>query len=268
MANSHTTPIQIGFGINTQGFFSYEDPANLQTLVIFVHGFGGNSIGTWDGFPALSVSDNSFRFCDIVYYGYDTFKGQAGDHAAELYAFINSVINPLKNKILPANQNLKERKYARLILVAHSLGAILARQAQLLGEIANKEWVLNSQLALFAPAHHGAEVVPLAKEALSGILGFMAIFAKFRFPILTDLSADDDGIIKSIKAQTEKLQDAGKGDFSKAKLVVYAKGDLVVKSYPYLQDAPPHVIHGVSHTSVCKPNNQFLTPLELLKQII
>lgn len=265
MATNHTTSIEIKNGNNTQGFFSFAPPNNL---IIFVHGFGGSSLSTWHSFPSMLLFDDKFKESDIIFYGYNTFDGQAGDHAANLYHFSNLCIKPLSNKILPKLQNLPEREYKRIIYVAHSLGAILVRQCQLLAKIDNQPWVENSEIALYAPAHHGVAVISLVMESLPGLSGLLGLFAKFRFPILNDLDAKDDGILKHIKSQTEKLQNEGKGEFTKAKLVVYAQGDKVVRNYHYLLDKPSEVVQGATHTSVCKPKNDFSTPLDLLKLVI
>lgn len=265
MAINHTTSVEIKYGVNTQGYFSFEEPDNL---IVFVHGFGGSSLRTWNNFPAILLFDDHFKKSDIIYYGYDTFNGQAGDHAAELYHFLSLSVKPLQNSILPVLQNLPERDYNRIILVAHSLGAVLVRQAQLLAYIAGQNWVDKSEIALFAPAHHGAEVISLAMQALPGLSALLGVFAKFRFPILTDLDANDDGILNAIKSQTEALQNAGSGNFTKAKLVVYSKGDKVVKSFQYLLDEPAVVIPKTTHISVCKPKDTYIMPVELLKQII
>jgi alpha-beta hydrolase superfamily lysophospholipase len=253
------------YGVNTQGYFSFEEPTNL---IIFVHGFGGNALSTWNNFPEILLFDDHFKNSDIIFYGYDTFKGQAGDHAAELYHFINEAIKPLTKNILPKLQNLPERTYERIILVAHSLGAVLVRQAQLHGYIDNKDWVSKSEIALYAPAHNGAEIISLAMQALPGLSGLLGIFAKFRFPILTDLDTKDDGILNAIKQQTEKLQSAGKGDFTKARLVVFSKGDKVVKNVQYLFDKAAEVIPNTTHVSVCKPKENFTQPVDFLKSII
>jgi pimeloyl-ACP methyl ester carboxylesterase len=265
MATNHTAQIAIKHGVESQGFFSYENP---KILLLFVHGFGGNALTTWNKFPSLLLVEDQFKNADIIFYGYDTFKGQAGEHAAELYHFINAAMTPLQSKILPPGQGLPERIYDRIIMVAHSLGAVLVRQAQLLAHIANKPWVAKSEIALFAPAHHGANVIPLATQALTGIGGLLGIFAKFQFPILSDLAADDDGILKAIKAQTEALQNQGKGEFTKAKLVVYAKGDKVVRDYQYLLDAPPVVVQDTNHIAICKPTDAMHQSIAYLKSVI
>ncbi len=265
MAAHHTHPIDIDNGIDTDAFFSY---STAEVLIIFIHGFGGKSTATWNNFPHYLISEDTFQHCDIYFYGYDTFKGQAGDHAAELYDFIDLASTPLKNGFLPATLNLPERAYKRILLVAHSLGAVLARQVQVLATTAKKDWVHKSELALFAPAHHGAEVVSLAKESLSGIFGLIGIIARYKYPVLTDLDANDEGILKELKETIEKLQDKGEANYTKARLVVYAKNDKVVRNFPYLQDAPPKVVTDASHTSVCKPNDAFMNPFQLLKSIL
>lgn len=265
MAANHTVSIEIKHGVNTQGYFSFEKPNNL---IVFVHGFGGDALGTWNNFPAILLFDDHFKNSDIIYYGYDTFNGQAGDHAAELYHFINLAIAPLQNKILPISQNLDERVYSRIILVAHSLGAVLARQAQLLAYIDNKKWVNQSEMVLYAPAHNGAEIISLAMHSLPGLAGLLGLLGKFKYPILNDLDSKDDGILKAIKKQTEALQNSGQGNFTKATLVVYAKGDKIVKSFQYLLDKPAEVIANTSHVSICKPTESFNIPVELLKQVI
>lgn len=265
MSKHHTASIELKHGDNSQGFFSFEAPDNL---LFFVHGFGGNATGTWNEFPSALTFDDHFSQTDIVFYGYDTFGGQANDHATQLYHFMNKMVQPLANGILPAQQQLPERNYKRILLVAHSLGAILVRQAQLLAEIDNKDWVQKSELALFAPAHHGAAVVSLATQALPGLLSLLGLFARFRFPILNDLDPEKEGIIQSIRSATEKLQDANKGDFTRARLVVHAKGDKVVKNIQYLADKPAAIIEDSSHISVCKPSAKYNEPIHYIKSIL
>lgn len=264
--SNHTINIGIKqHGLNSQGFFSYSEPNNL---IVFVHGFGGTSIGTWNNFPNYITSESEFANSDIIFYGYDTFKGQAGDHSAQLFKFLNLLENPLANHILPIEQGLPERNYSKIILVAHSLGAILTRQALIFAINENRSWADKVSLALFAPAHHGASIVHLAMQALPGLTGLLGIFAKLRYPILNDLDHTEEGIIHSIKETTQELQNQNKGDCTKAKLVVYAMGDNVVRNFQYLNDITPDVLEETSHVSVCKPKRGFTKPLDLLKAII
>jgi pimeloyl-ACP methyl ester carboxylesterase len=264
MSSNHTVPIEISEGDRTQGFFAFETP---DTLVVFVHGFGGSALGTWNNFPSILLPDDAFRNSDIVFYGYDTFNGQAGEHAAQLYHSLNRLVTPLASGALPANQNLPERSYDRILLVAHSLGAVLARQAQLLAHIDGAAWVERSELALFAPAHHGVNVISLAMQALPGLGGLLGIFAKFRFPILSDLDATEDGILKRLEERTNELQSQGLAGFSRARLVVYAKGDKVVRDIQYGGDKPPKVVLGTTHIGVCKPTDAARYAFDYVKEL-
>lgn len=169
---------------------------------------------------------------------------------------------------MPIEQGLPERNYNKIILVAHSLGAILARQALIFAVNQNKPWADKVTLALFAPAHHGANIIHLAMQALPGLTGLIGIFAKLRYPILSDLDNTEDGIIHYIKEKTHEFQSQNIGDCTKAKLVVYAMGDKVVRNIPYLNDIAPTVLNSTSHVSVCKPKSNFIEPLNLLKSII
>ncbi len=263
--NNHTISVAIKFGSNSQGFFSYNEP---KQLIVFIHGFGGNSIGTWNNFPSFLLSDSKFSNTDIVFYGYETLKGQAGDHAGQFYDFLNKLQTPLSNNILPKEQNLPERNYSKVVIVAHSLGAILTRQTLLLAEIDSKEWADKVVMGLFAPAHNGANIINLAMQTLNGLSGILGVFAKFRYPILSDLDNHEQGIIHDIKSKTELLQNQGKAEYTKAKLVVYAMGDKVVRNIQYLNDTPAVIISPASHISVCKPTNDFKNPIELLKSIL
>lgn len=265
MNTNHTTSCGIKHGLNTQAFFSYEEPKNL---IVFVHGFGGNATGTWHNFLSLILFDDHFKKTDVIFYGYDTFKGQAGDHSAQLYDFLNLMERPGDSQILPPQQNLPERNYQSILLVAHSLGAVLVRQAQLLASTENKSWVEKSSLALFAPAHNGAEIILLAMQSLPGLFSLLGIFAKFKYPILNDLSPTDEGILKHIREHTRDLQNSNKGDFSKARLVVHAKGDKIIKSFQYLLDTPSKTIENSNHTKVCKPNQAYFEPLDYIKSIV
>lgn len=263
--NNHTISVEIKHGSDSQGFFSYN---KAEVLIVFVHGFGGNSLSTWNNFPSFLLSDSKFSNSDLIFYGYETFKGQAGDHAGQLYNFMNQLQTPLSNNILPKEQNLPERNYSKIVLLAHSLGAIITRQTLLLAEIDNKDWVNKVVMGLFAPAHNGANIINLAMQALPGLSGLLGVFAKLRYPILSDLDNHEEGIIQDIKSKTEFLQNQGKAEYTKAKFVVYAMGDKVVRNIQYLNDKPPVVISPASHITICKPTEDFKAPIELLKSIL
>lgn len=264
----HSTIISIKYGSNTHGFFSFQEP---KTLLIFVHGFMGQAIPTWKDFPSMIIGDSSFAETDIIFYGYKTLDGQAADHALDLYHFLKKLQCPLLHGILPLNQNLPERSYDKIVVVAHSLGAILIRQALLIASKSNedKNWLEKVKMALFAPAHNGANLIHLLHSSFSGLRILISLLAIFKYPIINDLDHTiANGIINLTREESKALLDAGSGEFTKAKIVVFAQGDKVVQNIPYLQDTTPIKVRNKSHTTVCKPNFEFTVPLDLVKSLI
>ncbi|HWY37722.1 MAG TPA: hypothetical protein VNY73_04135 [Bacteroidia bacterium] len=265
MATNHTTSIEIKDGINSQEYFAFEQP---NKLIVFVHGFGGGAISTWNNFSSMLLMDNDFAKSDIIFYGYDTLKGQAGDHSAEFYHFLEKALAPVANDLLPPGQQLNERNYDSILIIAHSLGSVIVRQALLLANTDKKKWVAKTSMALFAPAHIGANVISLAMEALPGLWNLVGVFARYKYPILNDLNPKESEILKIIKEKSAKLQESDAGEFTKAKLVVYAKGDKVVKNVQYLEDKPAEVMQNKTHTTVCKPTEEYKNPVIFIKQLI
>ena len=100
------------------------------TLVVFVHGFGGSAAGTWAHFPSLLVGRDDCKGIDLVYFGYESKKGQAYTPSGALFDFLDELIlNPAEiyNWSSPSNTPREETfKYRRVFPVAHSLGAIIS----------------------------------------------------------------------------------------------------------------------------------------------
>lgn len=265
--NYHYAPTPIdNFGKNSMGQFSY---LAASTLIVFIHGFQGSSLATWNFFPNLTREDDAYKNADILYFGYDTLSGQVSEHAIELYRFLDCCISPLGNGFMPFELWDQERSYKRIILVAHSLGAILARQAQLFAYDEKKEWVNMTTLALFAPAHNGAYILSLLDSIKTSALSTLLLVVKYRFPILRDLDINNSNAIwRTIRDKTEKLLQKERIDFPKAKLVVFAHGDRVVKNESYLSDAIPQYIKYSNHISVCKPSKKNMQPYIMLKKVI
>ena len=74
----HSPPVFLPEGKSSTAFYSLSGP---KRLVVFVHGFSGVSLGTWNNFAAIMQSDSSFADCDLLFYGYDSLKGQAYAHS-------------------------------------------------------------------------------------------------------------------------------------------------------------------------------------------
>lgn len=262
---NHTVAVNIKYGEGTQALFAFTSP---KDLIVFIHGFGGDSIGTWNGFPALLTQSDTFSKQDIIFYGYKSLETQAGNHAESFKDFLKLSVAPLANKLLPKNQNLPERNYQRIILVAHSLGAVVVRHALLSAYKDGENWISKTRMVLFAPAHKGAKVQKLAKEALTGWFGLINLFASYNYPILGDLEPGSK-ILEDLETETNELLDKNAGDFTKAKKVIWGTKDKVVNNVRFYLDASPVQIDK-GHTGVCKPDadDDFMSPIDILKEIL
>jgi hypothetical protein len=264
MPSFHTVNIPVRHGENSQVFFAYDSPENV---IIFVHGFNGEALGTWNDFPARLTTDPYFRKSDFFFYGYESLKHTAAYSATEFKNFVDAVNEPLFSGILPSSQKLPERVYKRFILVAHSLGSIVVRQALLMAHRNKDSWVNRTQMVLFAPAHKGARVQRLASELLDSWLGIIPFFVGYKYPVYTDLEPGSP-IIKDIEIRSKELITQNKGDFTIAKVVAWAENDKVVEQVVFCNDPNPILIPNRGHSSVCKPNEAYKRPIEILKEVL
>jgi len=263
---SHTPPIFIDHGKNTVGYFTTANPENL---ILFVHGFNGSAIDTWNEFPALIKDNAAYANSDVVFYGYESLKGQANNNALRFYNFLKVVAEENTTRLgYPRKKLPSNFRYTKIIIVAHSLGTIIVRRALLNAKAENKVWLANSKMILFAPAHRGAriqnpiiETLPVLGKIIAG-LGLIAI------PVLEDLRPNSQTITNLIN-DTQNLLLQGVGDFTIAHTVVWADNDIVVENEPFCQDPVAVLVDNKSHTKVCKPvRPNFLTPFEIVTQAL
>ena len=264
MQDYHTIPFDLNAGNKSQGFFAYEDP---DTLVIFVHGFKGSAIGTWNDFPEAIVNNAAFSKSDFIFYGYSTLKASTTFHSSEFEEFLEKSIKPRKNNIFSDSQGLNEREYSKVILVAHSLGALIVRQALVTACKKNHDWVDKISLLLFAPAHTGARVQSLVREILTGMIGIIPSLTKYRYPVYEDLETGSIFLTNLIE-ETKRLLPDKKFQCNIAKKVICGERDRVVSQVKFCDDPDPERVYHKGHINICKPNEVYVKPVELLLDVI
>ncbi|HET9767363.1 MAG TPA: alpha/beta fold hydrolase [Thermoanaerobaculia bacterium] len=252
--------------------------APAGTAIVFVHGFNGNSLETWNNFPALLCGRPSCVGCDLFFYGYDSLRTAATVSAALLRGFLQRLWNhpaALANALLdPAAARPDGLAYRRLILVAHSLGSVVARQAMIDGlrERPADAWAESSRLVLFAPAHKGADIMPLAVESLTGLpvigayLESVFPMLKYRYPVLTDLEPGS-ATLEQLERQARELLAAGR-DQMRAARVVRGELDRIVRQLDFGDDPPAEVVVEKGHSDVCKPSLTYERPLTVVEGAI
>lgn len=241
--------------------------------VVFVHGFGGEAQGTWDQFASLLPHQPQARGRDLFFFGYDSLAQQAPISAAEFRDFLVDLwTDPVTKLIQPSLQDARRAdpafRYQHVTLVAHSLGAIVVREALVQAALEDPphDWVHHVSLVLFAPAHTGARAAQLGQELL-GVLP-ASIESLIRggtysaIPVLMDLEPGSE-TLKALAAGTQDLLDKGYTSL-RAKVVVMGTKDQVVHSVRFCADPGPRRAEGLGHIGVCKPDQRYTAPLGYL----
>lgn len=281
MSQFHHLPVELPqqYGRRSRAYWAV---AHASRAVIFVHGFNGDPVSTWPRFPALLTTTKDSADCDIVFFGYDGLRAQSNTSAGLLAGFLSRYLRGpghLLAQTRPGTARRANFAYERIVVVAHSLGAVVTRLALLQLHAAPKppQWLSRVRLVFMAPAHNGAYAALLAGLVLSGkalsLPGLVASLVKYQYPLLQELEPGSV-ILKDLHARTKqalkKVPAPGDGgDYLRAHRVVWAENELVVLNKQFLEDLQPTVnAIGKSHTAVCKPDTRadtsFATLLDAL----
>ena len=260
---NHTPPIFINHGKNTIGYFTTFNPENL---IIFVHGFNGSAIDTWNDFPALIKETSKYENSDVIFYGYESLKGQASNNSLRFYNFLQVIAEGNTNRFgYPRNH---KTTYQKILIVAHSLGSIVVRRALLNAYAERRRWLSITQMILFAPAHRGARIQNLLTESLPTIAKIFAGLGFITIPVLDDLRPGSQTIVNLIE-ETENLLNKNQGDFAIAHKVIWANNEIVVHNERFCQDPIAVLIDNKTHTKVCKPiKPNYLRPFEIVTEAL
>src|SRR6185295_18449640 len=121
-ASSMPTSTWSGFGYTGKHQNAPLLMANKSSLLLFVHGLGGDAIGTWRGFPELINRDGelSSRF-DVGFFQFPTSLVRLP--FSKKFPRIQTLASALKTQI-----NNTFNGYQSIKLVCHSLGGLIARR--------------------------------------------------------------------------------------------------------------------------------------------
>jgi pimeloyl-ACP methyl ester carboxylesterase len=243
--------------------------------LVFVHGFRGSATGTWPIFPSMLREESKCAGWDFVFYGYDGAKTRATNSAHFLKEFLDLLFRDPLSIINPALAGKPQRPagfaYQRIVIVAHSLGAVVGRQALLNAHLDKKTWVPQTALILFAPAHMGASIVSLVTEMVGGfqvgLLAGAAFLLKLRWKVLRDLEPDSK-TLQTLLENTKSELRKGNARHLQALRVVHAAGEGVVETVRFAEDPPHEAWEDVSHGGICKPNYEFPEPVRFVVDAI
>jgi pimeloyl-ACP methyl ester carboxylesterase len=146
-AGTHYLRAIAGEFAGSYALLSEADDPVPDTAVVFVHGFWGDSEGTWLHFQWMvdTYADQHpwWRGCDLYFYDYPSFSDAILTSAHRLLKFLDGVfpspplgllmVNVLSaaGSIYGPQARLPQREYKRLVLIGHSQGALVIRRAVL-----------------------------------------------------------------------------------------------------------------------------------------
>jgi len=234
-----------------------------ESLILFVHGFRGKGTKTWGKAAGRLLADDRFAGCDLLFYDYSCRGRQVQRLALDIMGICDAAESNPVSIVANAGFTLVRKpdfRYKSLLLVCHSLGALLARRAMIDAVNSGQAWPGRTRLLLFAPAHMGARVKELLHMTLAPIpLPLEALF-RTAYPCLSELEQDST-TLKALSAQTEQL--LPRTPTMTAWGVVIADIEQVVETTPFLSDPPPFPpVDGTNHVSVCKADDGNQDPLE------
>ena len=254
-----------------EGWIIYLAHQQPRRLVVFVHGFHGGPLGTWQEFPQSNSA--WWKESDMLFVAYDsatlTIAGVAELIRDELPKFYPGIRHDL---LVSGNVRLREDgdlAYEELVLVGHSLGGMIVRRALC---DAAQEWlngphpsipqpaILQARTKLFSPASAGLR--------LAGWYGMLRATTPWgvvnmvlrRSPAFTDLQQDSP-ILTDTRQVTEALvRHYGSMMDALVAQIAWASPDNLVLDIPYSTDKPVRHVPGTTHRSVCKPTAGYPYP--------
>ncbi|KSU66880.1 MULTISPECIES: esterase/lipase family protein [Rhodococcus] len=252
-------------------FYASSHSGKVKRLIVFVHGFGGNAIGTWKNFPD-SGEREWWLEADMLFIGYKSRKENPKGVADRIRRSIGDFFPKPNAAALTTSAGALRTdittEYEELFLVAHSLGGLIVRQA--LADAAQK-WredgspaekrppILSAQTRMFSPASAGFQASGAlgAMKAASSVWSAIEVFLR-RAPAFSDLQPGSE-VLERTRRRTEMYVKEPGCEALKAR-IVWANPDNVVITDRYDTDFVDESIDETSHTTVCKPRAAELAP--------
>lgn len=206
----------------------------------------------------------------FIFFGYDSLFDQVSNSALLFLDFLREIHFNLpqivKDSGIPID---RDKIYSEIVIVCHSLGAVVTRISLNEGyHSPNGDFLNKCKLILFAPAHQGAHKVfgNLTFPSYIAALGPFMNYFVVTLPQLIDRSI----VIDDMQNRCKKLIDDGVRTFTIAKRVIWASPDRVVINSRFLEDPEAVQFRGkrVTHVKVCKPTLKFQEPLDQVKQVL
>jgi hypothetical protein len=239
--------------------------------VVFIHGFNGSSLDTFGSFNDDFRNRAEYYGRDVYFFGYDSLYEQISNSALVFLDFLRNIHNNLQEVVTDSGLSMDRNSsvYSEIVIVCHSLGAVVTRVALNEGfHSPGGDFLHKCKLVLFAPAHQGAQKV-FANLSFPSYLAALGPLMHY-FVVTLDQLLDRSIIIDDMEKQCDKLIKSGIRTFTIAQKVIWATPERVVINSRFLEDPEAVWFRGkrVSHVKVCKPNKKFPDPLNEVEKVL
>ena len=271
--------MQTHFQIRPVGEVDDETYALLSVMpnrqcIVFIHGYSGKPLETWAEFDRLLPQESCCTGVDVFFYGYDGLFAEMAASASLFADFLESILarpmSMIRRALPPGASREADFRYDRVLLVAHSLGAVVTRWALLDLRDRGHRGLDAVSMVLFAPAHKGARVQALANEVLGGF-SFTRILgagARFQSPLVDQLAVGSREL-ESLEARTTgSVREDGARSYLVPRCIVIAEFEKIVSNLRFASDGPPRAFRRATHMNVCKPRDSWRDPLVVVTEVI
>lgn len=256
---------------------------DVETGIVFVHGWGGSAGDTWEAFPRAIRSMMETAHADAFFVDYPSRQHSVAFCAAQFTAFLLDILRTpaatIVNPSLPpsAQQRPTESSYRRILIVAHSMGAVIARRAVVdLDRDELKIYESSSiRLLFFAPAHRGSSIPLLIGSGLGleWLPGAALVGASLTlyYRSLQDLAEGSEcltSLAEDCKAMREQRMENDEDYRYLLAEVYHAQSDKVVNQNQFDHDHRMRPIMRRDHRSICKPDAEYATPVSALRSLL
>jgi len=244
----------------------------IYKAVIFVHGFNGSSMETFGGFNYEFRYRDEYQGRDVFFFGYDSLYDQISNSALSFLDFLKAIHDDLPDVVKNSGLNItRDKKYSEIVVICHSLGAVVARIAFNEGFDAGDVAILNKcKLILFAPAHKGA------RKSIGRLIAFPPYLRVFgplihHFVLTLDQLLEPKTVIEKMEKRCEEIITVDNvRTFTIPKSVIWANPERVVVNVKFGKDPKASQFKNkrINHVKVCKPSKRFTDPLEEVAKVL
>lgn len=264
-----------------KGWVLYLSHSQPERLVVFVHGFWGGALKSWQHFSEGGLTRGWWRASDMLFVGYpsgsENITGTTNRLCRQLPRFFPELPQCLSEERGASVRPPASAPYSELLLVGHSLGGVVVRRT--LCEAAHS-WLeqrkadpqaprpplLGAETRLFSPASAG-----FRPSGLLGQINAIPLLWRLCLMKLQGSSAFNDlqegsQILTETRKRTEEFVSQQPSELGALRArILWANPENIVVTERYTTDYSPCSADGTDHLSVCKPDDTYQIPWQFVE---